>query len=173
MTTTSPVRPGRALLLGLAAGAAGTTALNVVTYLDVVVRARGASSTPEDTAAKLATKLGIDIPGDEDQRANRIAGLGPLIGIAAGVGVGAAVGLARTRGFRPPLPLAGILTGGLAMATADAPMAVLGVSDPRTWAPADWLSDAVPHLVYGVVTTVVLAALDSRQHPLGDRRRKK
>lgn len=162
MTTTSSVRPGRALLVGLAAGAAGTTALNVVTYLDVVVRARGASSTPEDTAAKLADKLGIDIPGDEDERANRIAGLGPLIGIAAGVGVGAAVGLARALGFRPPLPLAGILAGGLAMATADAPMAVLGVSDPRTWAPADWLSDAVPHLVYGVVTTVVFAALDRR-----------
>lgn len=159
MTATSPVRPGRALLVGLAAGAAGTTALNVVTYLDVVVRARGASSTPEDTAVKLAQKLGIDIPGDEAERANRIAGLGPLMGIAAGLGVGATVGLARAFGFRPALPLAGILAGGLAMAATDAPMAVLGVSDPRTWAPADWLSDAVPHLVYGVVTTVVVAAL--------------
>ncbi len=46
------------------------------------------------------------------------------------------------------------------MVAADAPMAVLGVSDPRTWAPADWVSDAVPHLVYGLVTTVVVAALD-------------
>ena len=160
MTTTTPARTGRALLVGLAAGAAGTTALNVVTYLDVVVRARGASSTPEDTAAKLAEELGIEIPGDENARANRLAGLGPLIGIVAGAGVGASVGLARALGFRPPLPLAGILAGGLAMVAADAPMAVLGVSDPRTWAPADWVSDAVPHLVYGLVTTVVLATLD-------------
>ena len=74
--------------------------------------------------------------------------------------MGATVGLARAVGFRPPLPLAGILAGGLAMATADAPMAALGVSDPRTWAPADWVSDVVPHLVYGVVTTVVVAAFD-------------
>ena len=160
MTTTTPARTGRALLVALAAGAAGTTALNAVTYLDVVVRARGASSTPEDTAAKLAEEFGIEIPGDEDERANRLAGLGPLIGIVAGLGVGASVGLARALGFRPPLPLAGILAGGLAMVAADAPMAVLGVSDPRTWAPADWVSDAVPHLVYGLVTTVVLATLD-------------
>ncbi len=160
MTTTTPARTGRALLVGLAAGAAGTTALNVVTYLDVVVRARGASSTPEDTAAKLAEELGIEIPGDENARANRLAGLGPLIGIVAGAGVGASVGLARALGFRPPLPLAGFLAGALAMVAADAPMAVLGVSDPRTWAPADWVSDAVPHLVYGVVTAVVVAALE-------------
>lgn len=160
MTSTTPARTGRALLVGLAAGAAGTTALNVVTYLDVVIRARGASSTPKDTAAKLAQELGIDIPGDEDQRANRLAGLGPLIGIVAGVGVGASVALARALGFQPPLPLAGILAGGLAMVAADAPMAVLGVSDPRTWAPADWVSDAVPHLVYGVVTSGVVAAFD-------------
>ncbi|MEO6509564.1 MAG: hypothetical protein ABIO16_01145 [Nocardioides sp.] len=45
------------------------------------------------------------------------------------------------------------------MAATDAPMAALGVSDPRTWATADWLSDAIPHLAYGVVTTAVAAAL--------------
>jgi hypothetical protein len=162
MMHTLPARPGRALLVGLVAGAAGTTALNVVTYLDVAVRARPGSTAPEDTAAKLADKLGIDIPGDEDEAANRLAGLGPLVGIAAGVGVGAAVGLARALGFRPPLVLAGVLAGGLAMAAADAPMAVLGVSDPRTWGRADWLSDAVPHLVYGAVTTAVVAAFDRR-----------
>ena len=33
---------------------------------------------------------------------------------------------------------------------------VLGVTDPRTWAAADWISDAVPHLAYGVVTDWVL-----------------
>jgi hypothetical protein len=37
------------ILRGVAAGAAGTTALNAVTYLDMVLRGRGASSTPEES----------------------------------------------------------------------------------------------------------------------------
>ena len=35
------------ILRGAAAGAAGTTALNVVTYLDMAIRGRPASDTPE------------------------------------------------------------------------------------------------------------------------------
>lgn len=37
------------LLAGIAAGAAGANALNTVTYLDMVLRARPSSTTPEDT----------------------------------------------------------------------------------------------------------------------------
>ncbi|MGI8900330.1 MAG: hypothetical protein ACR2HA_05280 [Nocardioides sp.] len=37
---------GRSVLAGVAAGAAGTTALNAVTYLDMAIRGRGTSSTP-------------------------------------------------------------------------------------------------------------------------------
>jgi hypothetical protein len=48
------------------------------------------------------------------------------------------------------------------MAATNGPMVVLGVTDVRTWSAADWLSDAVPHLAYGVVTTAVLDALDRR-----------
>jgi len=33
-------------------------------------------------------------------------------------------------------------------------------SDPRSWAAADWASDVVPHLAYGVVTAWVLEGLD-------------
>ena len=40
------------LLRGAAAGAAGSTALNAVTYLDMVVRGRGTSSTPERTRVR-------------------------------------------------------------------------------------------------------------------------
>ncbi len=150
----------RGLLAGLAAGAAGTTALNAVTYLDMTVRARPASSTPEDTAEKLANAVGIDIPGDKDDRSNRLSGLGPLLGMAAGLGVGAALGVARSLGFRPNLLVAGVLTGAGAMVGTDAPMAALGVSDPRTWAAKDWLSDAIPHLVYGLVTAAVVKGMD-------------
>ena len=39
-----------------------------------------------------------------------------------------------------------------AMAASDVSIALTGVSDPRTWTPADWASDVIPHLVYGLVT---------------------
>lgn len=40
----------------------------------------------------------------------------------------------------------------LATALTDAPIARLGVSDPRTWSARDWASDVVPHVVHGLVT---------------------
>jgi hypothetical protein len=47
-------------LKGAMAGAAGTTALNAVTYMDMVVRGRGASSTPEQVVedARVAPRRG-------------------------------------------------------------------------------------------------------------------
>ena len=152
----------RSVLAGLAAGAAGTTALNAVTYLDMAVRGRPTSSTPEDTVEKLTDRAGVDIPGDGDTRKNRLAGLGPLTGLATGVGIGGVFGLARTFGFRPNVLVTGLVIGAAAMAGTDAPMAALGVSDPRTWAAKDWLSDAVPHLAYGLVTAAVVRGLDRR-----------
>ncbi len=56
----------------------------------------------------------------------------------------------------------GLVIGAAAMAGTDVPMAALGVSDPRTWAAKDWLSDAVPHLAYGLVTAAVVRGLDRR-----------
>ena len=150
----------RAIAAGLAAGAAGTTALNAVTYLDMAVRGRPASSTPEDAVVKLAAKAGVEIPGDEDTRTNRLAGLGPLTGLAAGLGVGAVLGVARAAGLRPNLFLAGVMAGAGAMATTDAPMTALGVSAPSSWTARDWLSDAVPHLAYGLAAAAVLQGLD-------------
>jgi hypothetical protein len=41
-------------------------------------------------------------------------------------------------------------------------MAALGVSDPTTWSATDWISDVVPHLVYGLVTAAVIEGLDLR-----------
>ena len=43
-----------ALLRGALAGAAGTTALNAVTYLDIAVRARPASETPQRAVKAVA-----------------------------------------------------------------------------------------------------------------------
>lgn len=150
---------GRNVLVGIAGGAAGTTALNAATYLDMTIRGRGTSSAPEDTVEALEARSGRRIPGDEETRKNRVAGLGPLTGIGAGVGIGAAFGLVRAFGWRPGLVAASVVTGLGAMAATDAPMAALGVSDPRTWAPADWVSDVVPHLAYGLVAAAVTRGL--------------
>jgi len=120
----------RGVLIGAAAGAAGTTALNAVTYLDMVARGRPTSSTPEDTVEKLSDKAHVPVPGEGDAGQNRVAGLGPLTGLVAGVGVGVGAGLG------------------------------VGVTDPRTWAATDWVADVVPHVVYGAVTAWVLRGLD-------------
>jgi hypothetical protein len=145
---------------GAAAGAAGTTALDAVTYLDMAVRGRGASSTPEQTVEKLAEKAHLPISGEGDTRQHRLQGLGALTGIAAGVGVGVLAGLGRAAGFRPPAWLGGAATGLLAMIGANGPMTGLGITDPRTWSATDWLSDVVPHVAYGLVTHATLVGLD-------------
>lgn len=150
----------RMLLLGAAAGAAGTTALNTATYVDMTVRGRPTSSTPEDTVEQLADVAGADVPGDEDTRPNRLAGLGALTGIAAGVGVGAAYGLARAAGWRPGLLVGTLATTLGAELAGNGPMTALGVTDPRTWPPSSWAADLGPHLAYGLVTAAVMAAFD-------------
>jgi hypothetical protein len=148
------------LLRGAAAGAAGTTALNAVTYLDMVVRGRAASSTPEVTVEKLAEKAHVPIPGDQQTRQNRVQGLGPITGLVAGVGVGAAVGLLRALGYRSqPLVGTGLITAGVLVAT-NGPMTVLGVTDPRTWSATDWVADVVPHAAYAAVVTATMEAFD-------------
>lgn len=73
-----------------------------------------------------------------------------------GLLVGCAAAVVRTAETRPH-PVAGAVgVGLLAMAGADVPMALLGVSDPRTWRARDWLADALPHLAYGAVVEYVL-----------------
>jgi hypothetical protein len=155
----------RDVLLGAIAGAAGTAALNITTYLDMTVRARPASSVPATVAGKLADRTGIDSlsnrSGDETTQ-NRQSGAGALLGYAAGLGLGALYGAVRPYSTRVPLGLAGTSLGLAAMATSDVPIAALDVSDPRTWGAADWLSDLIPHLIYGIVTVATYETL-SRQ----------
>ena len=148
----------RGAALGALAGAAGTTALNAVTYLDMAVRGRGSSSTPQQTVETLAEKACVQIPGDEETEQNRVSGLGPLLGILTGIGTGAALGVLYA-GRRPPLAVGAVLAAVGAMAGSDAPMAALGISDPRSWSATDWISDAVPHAAYGVVTAAALDAM--------------
>ncbi|MEU7866384.1 hypothetical protein [Dactylosporangium sp. NPDC049140] len=159
------------LLRGALAGAAGTTALNAAGYLDMAVRGRPASSAPQDLVERAAEDAGVHVPGDERTRANRLQGLGPLVGTGVGIAVGALAGLLhhalarRGRELRPAVEVA--LIGGVAMALADVPLKALGISDPRTWSAKDWASDVVPHLMYGTVTRAALGRPGTaRRRPL-------
>lgn len=149
----------RLALLGAAAGAAGTTALNTATYLDMALRGRPTSSTPEDTVEALSETTHIPVPGSGDTRDNRLAGLGPLTGIVAGLGVGVALGAARATGWRPGLAQATAAATVAVEIAGNGPMTLLGVTDPRTWPATSWVADLVPHLAYGAVTAAVLDRL--------------
>ena len=146
---------------GLLAGAAGTTLLNATTYLDMAVRGRGESDTPGRTIDALLKKAGRDLPGSSDQRAARRTALGALSGIASGLGIGVAASAVRASGVRLPQVLGAVATGAGAMVGTNLPMTVAGITDPRVWTAADWVSDAVPHLAYGVGTHAVIVAQDS------------
>jgi hypothetical protein len=150
----------RGILLGAAAGAAGTTALNAVSYLDMAVRGRPSSSTPEDTVEKLSDVTHVPIPCEGDSRDNRVAGLGPLTGLFAGLGTGAVLGLARAAGWRPGPVLSGAGATLLVLVAGNGPMTALGITDPRKWPASSWIADIVPHLAYGVTTAAVLDQLD-------------
>lgn len=151
------------ILRGALAGAAGSTALNTTTYLDMAIRGRGTSDAPQQLVQRVAERAGIDVPGRGDERAHRVQGLGPLAGIAVGVGIGAVVGAAHRalarRGRALPAAVEVGLLAAAAMALSDVPLARLGVSDPSEWGGADWASDVVPHLVYGLVTYAGLRAV--------------
>lgn len=148
------------VLRGAAAGAAGTTALNAVTYLDMTIRARPSSSTPQVTVERLSEKSGIPVPGDKESHDNRVDALGPLTGLVAGLGTGVLLSAAHAAGWRPGRVGDALAATGGALIGSNGPMTALGVTDPRTWAAPDWLADVIPHLAYGVVTAYVLAGLD-------------
>jgi uncharacterized membrane protein len=148
---------------GLLAGAAGTTVLNAVTYLDMALRGRPASDTPERTVDAGLKRLGRGLPGDSAQRDSRRTALGALSGIGSGIGIGVAASAVRAMGIRLPGPLAAVATGAGAMAATNLPMTALGLTDPRQWSAADWVSDSIPHLAYGVGTHAVIAATDDTE----------
>ncbi|WP_340561858.1 hypothetical protein [Streptomyces sp. GSL17-111] len=148
-----------ALAKGLLAGAAGTTALNLVTYGDMLLRARPASQVPAEVADRLADTAGVELGGGEEET-NREQASGALLGYLTGLGVGAAYGLLRGAGVRLPGWLDGPALGALAMAGSDVPASALGVTDPSSWGGDSWVSDIVPHLAYGVTTALAYRAVE-------------
>jgi uncharacterized membrane protein len=149
---------------GLIAGAAGVTALNWATYLDMAVRGRPESETPATLVATVLARLDLPVP-DETRR----SALGALAGIKVGLLVGAGAAITRAAGVRLPAPLGVTMTGAAAMAASDVPLALLGISDPREWTAAEWVSDALPHLAYGLATHSVLTAFERKDREPGPR----
>ena len=151
-------------LLGTAAGAVGTVALNAVTYGDMMVRGRPASSVPSQVAGQLIEKAGIDLSAQSEEQGgptaqNRQSGLGALQGFAVGLGIGAVYGVVRPSLEDVSKVRAGTMLCLAAMVASDGPAVALGVTDPRQWDLNSWLSDIVPHLAYGLATALSYDAL--------------
>lgn len=145
---------------GVLAGAAGTTALNAVTYLDMAVRGRPASSTPQQTIERAAALAGVSLPRDERTKDALESGLGALLGALAGFGAGAALGAVRALTGQPRNKTGTIATAwAMAMVVGNGPMTVLGVTDPRQWTSADWAADVLSHAAYAVAAGMTLEAL--------------
>jgi hypothetical protein len=154
----------RETLAGAIAGATGNLALEIVTYGDMLLRGRAASGVPAIAAGAMADRLGIDALATSatgDRADNRRSAAGALLGYRLGVGLGSLYGHLRPRlgRGRVPIPLAGAAVGLTAMTVADAAYGLTGVSDPRTWTATDWVSDIVPHLIYGIVTVATFETI--------------
>ena len=150
----------RHVFVGIVAGAAGTAALNIATYGDMVLRGRGESDVPSTMVKNLAEAAGVGaLASDDDSTAHRRSALGALLGYANGLGVGAAYGAIRPALRGIPVLLAAVAAGGAAMVLSDLPIAKSGASDPSTWSAADWAADAIPHLAYGLALALSFDAL--------------
>lgn len=149
-------------ILGMVAGAAGTVALDLTTYGDMLLRGRPASSVPATLVGKLADAAGVEQLSSnktDEQSDNRRQAAGALFGYKTGLAIGGLYGLIQGQRAQRHRVVAGTLVGLLAMAASDLPIALTGVSDPREWSAADWASDLIPHLVYGLVVVETYEAI--------------
>ena len=151
-------------LRGMFAGAVGTVALNLATYADMAIRGRSSSSAPSKMIDKVAKQMHLPLSpqgvGTQDETAqNRESGLGALLGYVNGLGTGMIYGLVRSQFDEIPTLLAAPLVGLTAMAASDVPLVTMQLTNPKTWGLSGWLSDAIPHLIYGIVTVATYEAL--------------
>lgn len=155
----------RNMLLGMAAGAAGTAALNIATYLDMTIRGRASSGVPAQVVETLAEEADIPLKASEEEEEaaqNRTSGAGALLGYDTGLGIGAAYGLLRPQLASVPRPAAGAGLGLAAMLASDLPATLLGVTNPKEWSVSSWVSDIVPHMAYGLVAAMVMHEFRAR-----------
>jgi hypothetical protein len=84
-----------------------------------------------------------------------------LFGYANGLGTGLIYGLIKSQYNEVPALLSAVLVGLTAMAASDVPLVTLQVTNLRKWGFSSWLADAIPHLIYGVVTVATYEAISS------------
>lgn len=155
----------RGLLAGAVAGAAGTLALDVVSYGDMALRGRKSSDMPAEVVRRLAERAGnvpLGMPNDEapESTKNRRSALGALSGYGIGITIGVLYGgLSLVTGTKRGLLLRTLALGALAMAASDVPATLLGAANPKEWSATSWTSDIMPHVAYGLATAAVVAAL--------------
>lgn len=152
----------RHVLVGTAAGALGTVALDVVGYVDMVMRGRAPSEMPAALVKKLAEARHLEpLVADDPAASNRRSAVGALLGYANGVMLGALYGAVppAVRAKVPPL-VAGLALGAVAMALSDVPATKTGVTNPTEWGISGWLADIIPHVVYGITVALAVDALD-------------
>ena len=149
------------LAIGILAGAAGTLALDIYTYFDILSSARPPSTLPSDTVKKLAEKGNIALlSADDEDAGNRRSGAGALLGY--GVGIGAGIGYAAARpAFEAwlPWPIAGVLLGAATLAVSEGSATALGATDWSEWTPSEWLADIIPRTLYGLTVAYVVENL--------------
>ncbi|MFL5625234.1 MAG: hypothetical protein ACJ788_06510 [Ktedonobacteraceae bacterium] len=146
-------------LRGMVAGAMGTVALDITTYMDMAIRGRSSSNASSELIHTIAEKIRLPLSSQDQTAQNRESGLGALLGYVNGLGTGSIYGMLRSRFGEIPIPLAGTIVGLTAMAASDVPLVTLGVSNPKTWGISGWLADLIPHLVYGIVTVATYETL--------------
>lgn len=156
------------MVYGALAGAAGTTALDVVSYTDMAIRGRPSSPLPNKVVKELARRANLEpynrpdeLLSDRDK--NREAGFGALLGYVDGLGTGAMYGA-----IRPAMRGMSWFWGGLALALATGMLSegsatALKQTDPRKWSVSDWIDDIVPRCVYGWVTAITFDVLAKDQ----------
>ena len=156
----------RTIVSGAVAGAVGETALNVVSYADMLLRARPASRMPGAVASRMAHMTGLELaqPGERaDKAESRAEASGALLGYVMAIGTAVAYAALRRAGLRLPVPFAALAMGGAAMAVSDTTATALGVADPTTWGVGGWMADIVPHAAYGLAAAATLDLIDGHR----------
>src|SRR3954454_4149904 len=133
----------RSVLMGTAAGAVGTLALDIATYIDMVTRGRPSSEVPAKTAERIVAMAGgptqpsAPTPKEREEQQqhmqNRFSGMGALMGYSAGLTVGTAYGVLRPLMRDAPLPLSALVLGVAAMAAGDLPPIAVGTTNLKEW----------------------------------------
>ena len=105
----------------------------------------------------LGDRLGVAAGTDQAAR-SRGSGLGSASGYLDGLALPMLYAALAPRRDRPVLAAALLLSVG-AMIGSNGSAVALGLTNPREWSLDDWLTDAIPHLVYGFVAATTYELL--------------